>query len=371
MAGLLAAAAGRFLCWCAAIFAVFPVALACQESPGGFVLSGEVRIGGELADTGTVVLHRVSPTFSGTVDSVPVAPMGRFEFTVDAVPDSEGGDVYFASIRHQNVLYFGGPVAGAADVEGVYLIQAYPSVGAGSGTELSVRVRNVFVERAEPGPGWLVTDLFEVRNDMEATIVASEEGAAWSHALPPGALGFSVGESDLSPEAASFSGGRVFVSAPVPPGARVYLFRYEILADRFALPIEESTASMELLFREPAGELSVTGLASVGPIEMDGGTFRRFAGREMAPSVVAVEPGAPLTPNNSMPLLAALLALALTAAGSILVFRARSHGRGGPAEQRQGLLIAIARLDEEWNSGELAVDDYDRRRDRLIRDLER
>ena len=90
----------------------------------------------------------------------------------------------------------------------------------------------------------------------------------------------------------------------------------------------------------------------------------------MAPSVVVVERGAPLTSVRSMPLLAVLLGLALTAAGSILVFRTRLQGARASGGRRRELLITIARLDEAWNAGELAVEEYDRRRRRLLHELD-
>ncbi|MYJ69933.1 MAG: hypothetical protein F4087_15695 [Gemmatimonadetes bacterium] len=353
----------------AILAAALPARNAAQIPRGRFVFAGEVRIGAEPADTGTVVLHRVSPTLSGSVDSVQVTDGGRFEFVVDAAADSAGVEVHFASVRYQGLLYFGSPVTGTADLEEGYVLRAYPSVGATPDMRLPVRVRNVFVEKADPGPGWRVTDIFEVENGMEVTVVTSEEGATWSHALPPGAFAFGIGQSDLPPEGASFSGGRVFVSTPFPPGELGYAFHYQLPEDRFTLPMEGATGSMELLFREPAGELTVTGLASVGPLELEGATFRRFAGREMAPSVVVVEPGAPGTPMRSMPLLAVFLGLALTVAGSLLVFRARLGGARASSGGRREQLIAIARLDEAWHEGELAADEYDRRRRRLLHEL--
>lgn len=364
--------------WCGwgLVLAAFPGPASPQEAPDSFLFSGEVRIGNDLADSGTVVLHRVSaapPGFSGAVDSVRIEAGGRFRFTVRPVPGSTEDDVYFASIHHQNVLYFGAPVAGSVDVAETYVLQAYRSVDAGPGTRLSVRVRNVFVERAGPGAGWLVTDLFEVENDLGVTLVASEEGATWSHALPPGARGFAVGPSDVAPESASFSGGRVFVSAPILPGEQVFLFRYDLPEDDFTLPMEGATGSMELLFNEPAGEIAVTGLASLGPIDMEGGTFRRFAGRDMAPAVVAIERGPPLSTDHTMRLLAALLALVLTAAGSFLAFRARSREPAapgdGPTEPRRRLLIAVARLDEARNAGDVGDEEYARQRAGLLKEL--
>lgn len=334
------------------------------------MVSGEVRIGEELADSGTVVLHRVSALFSGEVDSVSVSGDGGFAFVIPEGFGSPGGDVYFASLRYQGVLYFGGPLSEAADTVGTYVIRAYPTVGAAPGTRLAVRVRNTFLERSASGPGWTVTDLFEIRNSLAMTVIASEEGAAWSHALPPEAVDFQVGQSDLSPDAASFRGGVVHVSSPVPPGEWVYLFRYRIPGDAFTMPLERGTASMELLFREPAGDLTVEGLAAVGPLDMEGATYRRFAGRDLAATVVTVGPGQPLSPSGSIPLVAVLLALALTVAGSLLALRTPSRLPARTAARRSTLLIDIARLDEEWSEGRLEVEEYNRRRGRLLAELE-
>ncbi len=334
------------------------------------VIAGEVRIGNELADSGTVVLHRVSVFFSGEVDSVSVDPQGGFEFVVPEPFDPLGDDVYFASTRYQGVLYFGGPVSEAADTVGTYLIRAYPTVPAGPSTELHIAVRNMFVEKAPSSPGWWVTDLFEIHNDTETTVVASEMGATWSHSLPPGAVDFQVGESDLAPEAASFSGGAVHVSAPVPPGERVYLFRYNVPAEAFSLPLADGTESMELLFREPAGDLAVSGLAAVGPIDMEGATFRRFAGRDLAATVVTVEPGRPVSPTASIPLVAAFLALALTLAGSVLALRGSLPSSRRARARRSRLMLKVARLDEKWSNGELEPGDYQHRRNQLLTELE-
>ena len=344
-----------------------PQAVSSQE-PAPLVISGEVHIGEELADSGTVVLHRVSTFFTGEVDSVSVGLGGGFEFSIPAPSEPFGDDVYFASIRYQGVLYFGGPVTEAADTVGTYLIHAFPAVGAAPDTRLPVRIRNTFVERAESGTGWRVTDLFEIENRTRTTIIASENGASWSYTLPPGAVDFAVGQSDLASDAASFRGGRVHTSSPVPPGESVYLFRYSIPEDAFELPLEGATESMELLFREPAGELTVGGLAAVGPMDLEGSTFRRFAGRELAPSVVTVEPGQALTPSSSIPLVAVLLALALTVAGSLVAMRARLRPARVESARRLAL-VEIARLDEAWQRGEMEVDDYDRRRGALLREL--
>ncbi len=345
-------------------------AVAAQEL-GGRVLSGQVLVGDLPADSGTVVLHRVSSRSSGEVDSVGVGVGGFFRIRLPEVSGDGMDDVFFATIRYQDVLYLGEAVTASTEAGATYLIQAYPAIPAGPDGGARVRIRNLFVEPLDPGPGWAVADYFELGNDARATLVAGEQGPTWSHALPPEATDFRVGRSDLSAGMASLREGRVRVSAPMPPGQSVYLFRYTIPADRFSVPMEGTTGSMELLVREPAGELAVTGLANVPEVEMEGVRYRRFAGRDMAPSVVTVARGETGGRLGSVPLAAAILALALAAAGAFVTARPRAARRRSPAARpRREVLVAIARLDEERRAGRLRRSDHERRRTRLLAELD-
>lgn len=345
------------------------LAIAPPQLPERVVLSGQVLVGDVPADTGTVVLHRVSPTFTGEVDSTSVGPDGVFEVPVPELADEPAGDVFFASIRYRNVLYVGGAITSTADLTDTYVIRAHPTVGAGPGISLPIRVRNFFAVRDDPGPGWSVTDLFELRNDFGATVVASEAGASWSYALPPEAVDFEVGESDLPPGAASFGGGRLHVSAPIPPGESVYVLRYRIPTGEFTIPLEGVTESMELLVREPADDLSVAGLMATEPITLDDVTYRRFAGRELAPSTIHVGTGSPLLPGGNLAVLAVVLTLALALVGAILAFRTRGRPPAA-ADRRRRVLLEVARLDERWNAQALGVEEYDRRRRELLSELD-
>ena len=81
-------------------------ATAVQE-PGGTVGSGQVLIGDLPADSGTVVLHRVSAQSAAEIDSVRFAEGGAFEIRLPGDAGDGMDDVFFAAVRHQGVLYFG------------------------------------------------------------------------------------------------------------------------------------------------------------------------------------------------------------------------------------------------------------------------
>lgn len=345
-------------------------ATAAQE-PGSGVLSGQVLVGDLPADSGTVVLHRVSAQFAGAIDSVSVGTGGAFEIRLPEVSGDGTDDVFFATIRYQDVLYIGEAITAQPETAGTYVIQAYPAIPAGPDARARVRIRNLFVEPLDPGPGWAIADFFELGNDLPATLVASEHGPTWSHALPPEAADFRVGQSDLSAGMASLSDGQVHVSASMLPGESVYLFRYTISSDRFSVPMEGPTGSMELLIREPAGEIAVAGLANVPEVEMEGVRYRRFAGRDMAPAVVTVARGGSGGPLSSVPVSAILLTLALAGAGALVAARSQAPPPRSPAgPTRQEVLVAIARLDEEQGADRLPEEDYEQRRARLIEELE-
>lgn len=326
-------------------------------------------MGDTLADSGTIVLHRVSAFFSGEVDSVTVGPGGAFELWVAEPPVPGGTDVYFASARWDEVLYFGPAITGAPEPGAVYTVQAYPAAEAGTDPP-RVRVRNLFLEPADPDPGWWAMDLFELRNASAATLVSGPQGATWSYPLPPGAVEFAVGESDLSPDAASFSAGRVRVSSALRPGESVYLFRYRLPSEAVRIPLEGATASMELLVREPAGALSVQGLAAVEPVELEGRTYRRFAGREMAPATVVVRRQDDSAPTVSIPMLAAALALVLAVVGAFAAMRVRSRRALPATAARREALLEIAELDEAMSAGKVGTGEYGRRREQILRRLE-
>ncbi|MDE2874049.1 MAG: hypothetical protein OXU69_15310 [Gemmatimonadota bacterium] len=348
-----------------------PPAAGAQE-PGGPVLSGRVLIGDLPADSGTVVLHRVSAQSAGEIDSVAVGEGGIFEIRLPEASGDETDEVFFATIRYQEVLYIGEAVTARPEAGGPYVIQAYPAIPAGPDASARVRIRNLFVEPLDPGPGWAVADYFEVGNDTRATLVAGEHGPTWSHALPPEGAGFRVGQSELSAGTASFSDGRVHVSAAMPPGEHLYLFRYSISGDRFSVPMEGLTGSMELLIREPAGELAVSGLVNVPEVEIEGVRYRRFAGRDVAPSVVTVARGGTGGPLGSVPLAAVILTLALAGAGALVAARSQGARRRSPAGRaRRAVLVAIAALDEERRQGRIPEDDHARRRTRLLAELDR
>ncbi|NIP59997.1 MAG: hypothetical protein GWM92_05640 [Gemmatimonadetes bacterium] len=330
-------------------------------------LRGRVVRGQEPLEGVSVVLHRVSPDSAGVLGRVPTDPDGRFTLSLPHVPDPQGrGEVYFASVRHQGVLYFGGAVSQAVQLDSLYRIEVHDTAMATpSGALFPVTVRNLFLERTEEG--WRVVDLIQVQNEGERTLVAPEDGIVWSYPLPTGATNFQVGESDLAPDAVRFVDGNLRVSSPVPPGERTYMVRYRLPDLEFALPLPGRTGRVEMLIEEPAPPLEAPGLTRLESVELEAGaSYRRYAASGLESRVIRISPG---DERGTVPVgwIAVILALVLTGAG-ILALRGdfgrstpRAAAVGDAPDERDAVLLRIAQLDDRFQDRE-APNDAERRR---------
>ena len=326
-------------------------------------LQGRVMLGDAGVGSGMVVLHRVSPEVAGEVDSVSIAQDGGFEFVIPQPPSaSTQAEILFASVRYEGVLYFGSAISDPEQLDSLYVINVFGSKKAPpEGLLLPLSVRNLFLERW--GEGWRATDLFQILNGGERTLVAAEDGVVWSYPLPPGATSARLGQGDLPPDAVTFEGGRVLVRAPLPPGERMLLIRYELPEIEAEFPAPGATETLELLVKEPAPSLDVAGLRPLDVVSLDGeSSYRRYSGTSLLDAVISLEESSERRaalhgdlrrhPGGSAGRgrLTRLSVAAGAGHGSFgrLGFwsRNRSWGRVGGRRRREGLILQVARLDE-------------------------
>ena len=332
-------------------------------------LRGRVVLGEAGVASAMVTLHEVLLGGGSEIDSVQVAADGSFAFELPGVPDPESGTVFFASTLHEDILYFGIPVNSVIQLDSTYLIRVYETeLAPPGGGDFTVSVRNLFLQ--DMGTGWSVVDLIQIRNDGGRTLVPANGGPVWSYPLLGGARDFEVGESDLAEDAVSFADGRMYITAPVPPGERLYAVRYTVPGHEFVAPLPGRTETMELLVREPARFTAVTGLQPLAPIEVEAGvTYRRYARGDIVDDAVGVilaeEP-------DALPLewMAVILSLFLASLALYAVYRGPGSGWVPLADERRKLLREVAILDEayqrEGKVGSKARKAYQRRRSQLM-----
>ncbi|MCG6956041.1 MAG: hypothetical protein LJF04_08615 [Gemmatimonadetes bacterium] len=350
------------------------------------VLHGKVFVGDSAASEGRVVLHHISSgTQGGAVDSTDVHRDGTFTFRLPTVPDSTRNEIYFVLTQHDGVLYFGTPITLPVQLDSLYVIHTYDTtMVAPEGVSLPLQVRDVFLERDSTGSGWRVTDLMQVHNDRSRTLTARENGAVWRYPLPAKGTGFSMGQTGFALDAASFDKDTLVVSAPIPPGNRLFVVRYTVPDPFITIPLPGATSSMELLIREPAPPLTVTGLEAQQSVQLQqgGATYRHFIGQDLHDASVTLEAAAaPKLPPVRW--FAVILALVLAGFGlkAYYASRPRAEGAGagpgattlppaGDGVTRQALLVQIARLDEEFEAKPAPTDEeraaYRARREDLL-----
>ena len=325
-------------------------------------LEGVVERGtaGPVAEA-TVLLHRIDPTAAGEIDSVRTDQGGRFAFELPTVPDPGGRDeIYFASVRHQGVVYFGGAVSQAVQLDSVYRIQVFDTaVAPPEGAPVPLGVRYLLAEPVEGG--WQVTDLMQIDVTGERTWVNAEGGVTWRYPMPEGLADVQLGGGDVPAEGTVLRDGVVEISSALSPGARQLVSRYRLDSLALTVPLPGGVREMEILVQEPAPELEVTGLARAENVELDGVGYRRWTGTDLLGTVVQVRPGtAPSGRWLSLPWLSVLLGLGLAGVGIYAVRRGRDPtpapvvAGGSPAERRNRLLVEIARIDEALESAAAA-----------------
>jgi hypothetical protein len=219
------------------------------------------------------------------------------------------------------------------------------------GVVLPLEVRTMFIEFSEEE--WVATDLFAIDNRGTRTLVAQEGGIVWSYPLPPGATEPELGEGDMPPDAVTFEGGRVLVTAPLPPGDRLLMIRYRLADLDTTIPAPGSTEVFELLLREPFPPIDVVGLEPVDVVALGpGSSYRRYGANglvDMTLILVETEEQEPL-PLGWLALMASVM---LVAGGFLAYARPRRRALAGsavagpdPGLSRETLILEVAQIDD-------------------------
>lgn len=284
-----------------------------------------------------VALHRIAGESGGVLDRDTTGADGGFRLRGGAAADS--GGLYLAATRYREVLYFGGAYRGGEEPPSPYRILVFETTPLGSPDSLPVSTRHLILRPAEDGR-WSVTDLVEVRNEGDRTLVApSGRREVWSVPLPDGAGDAAVAEAGVSANEVTVSGGRVRVASTVPPGAQRVAMEYTLPeGEAVTLQTEHPVRRLELLVRGEGTEVASGVLAAAGPVRFRGEVFGRYSAADLAPGArVTFTAGA--GGRGPLPWLFVALGAALLAAAALV--RSRQGGTGTAAEEgRTSLMVA-------------------------------
>jgi hypothetical protein len=132
--------------------------------------------------------------------------------------------------------------------------------------------------------------VFDLQNDSTVTKVAAGSASpVWSTHIPEAAQNFQVNPTgSVASGAIARRGTSVGLYVPISPGIRQFAFMYDLPQSAFPLsiPFERASDVVEVMLEEPTAQAHGVALREVPPVSMEGRTFRRFLGQNVAASSV-------------------------------------------------------------------------------------
>ncbi|HEV2672280.1 MAG TPA: hypothetical protein VGU74_14400 [Gemmatimonadales bacterium] len=253
-------------------------------------MSGRVLRGGR--DTvplphASVILHRITRTGGGPIDSSHTDARGRYRFAIGGAgkaPDTSS--IYVVSAWYDSLAYFslpvnltGGPVAHVDD------IVAYPTTVNTPPIRLERRLATV----ASAGTAGTreVLEILELENTGATTRITKDTlFPTWAGRVPYGVGQLRVGQGDVSPDAMLFRHDSVFVLGPVPPGPVKQLsYAYTLPAGlrALAIPIDQPTENLNLLIEDTVAVVTAPRLASLGVQQLEGHYYAAYRAGPLMP----------------------------------------------------------------------------------------
>lgn len=333
-----------------------------------------------------VTLHRVGSDTAGPLDSMRTQAGGRYEFRYRHKGRADA--IYFVSASYASIAYFSLPLLTPRVTGDSAEIIVYDTTS--RSFPLTIRGRHVIVSAPNVDGSHDVVEVYEITNDSGITAISRDDAhPTWTALLPPGAIGFSVGQSDISPRAVRASGGRVEVVAPMAPGLKQLSFSYRVPAKDFplAIPMTRPVGVLEVLAEDPRAVVSGPKLKPAEAVTIEGRKFARYLGEdEPANAVLKVESPTVATASHQqryLTILAIVLAALMLGALGIGLMRRRVPpplivGQPAPlvvGDDAERLAREIASLDSEFELEQHPSSDaraaYEQRRDALKQSLAR
>lgn len=290
-----------------------------------------------------VILHQVSRSTQGPIDSVRSDRQGRFRFTFRA----DTSAFYLASARYEGIEYFSQPLAtNPARADRDIRIVVYDT---SSAAPIELEARHIVLTRPTDSGAREVLDLIILRNTGRSTRVAPDTvRGSWTVPLVRRSVNLEVVESDVSAESVRRSGDSLVVSAALAPGEKQLTVQYQIPsgAELVELPLGPDAPAVNVLIEEPGVSVRAPGLTLADSQTIQGRSFERWSGTVPPGGVLRlVLPGSFGPPPWLLAVLVGGLALALLAAAA---YALRRPIRATHVTAVEALVGEIAALDAKY-----------------------
>jgi hypothetical protein len=294
----------------------------------------------------TVVLHRVGRGAQGPIDSTRTGLRGEFRFRFPA----DTSVVYLLSSGYAGIEYFSTPIQA---------IPGHPDTGlllfvfdTSTTAPLHVSSRHIVISKPAADGTRAALEIVALENAGTLTRVGGGvDRPTWGTRVPAGALGFQVGQGDVSAEAIQVRHDSVLLFAPVAPGEKQLVYTYQLPATpgTVRIPIGDSIGTLNVLLEEFDRTVRGGGLTRADSQRIENRSFRLWTGAMGPGTVVIID-----FPGNRtawlLPALVGVVGLSLVVA-LLRVLRRRAPPVGGATT----VLDALARLDARYAGREAEV----------------
>jgi hypothetical protein len=316
---------------CLALLAALAATAAYAQ--GGSTLAGRVLKEDAPLSHVPVSLHQVTAQSSGMIAQANTDAAGGFRFDLPPA-DTAGFNVFFVTVEHQGVRYFGAPVH-RGEVPAGYSVEVFDTTSSLPGA-IRVARRGVILFPETDG-GWSANELIRVVNTGRKTLVPANGAPTWEFSLPAGATDFEVTEGDAAAPELRMMGERAGFVGSLTPGAREIFVRYRLPADQPAIELETigATDTFDVFIPEGSAHVTVTGLPTTRVTTVESQRFVQYNGTDLPPNHrIRVEWAVAGPPID--PVVAALaVAVAILAVGAWLGYRNRDPLRALGPSRRQ------------------------------------
>jgi hypothetical protein len=318
--------------FCLALLASIPASVAAQlppasSTPASTADAGPASLAGKVVKEGAPVagarvsLHQVTAKTSGMVGQATTDAGGSFSFRLPP-PDTSGFNVFFVTVDHESVRYFGAPIH-RGDAPAGYTVEVFDTA---SNVPGAVRIshRGVILLPETDGT-WSVNELVRVVNTSRKTVVSAGGSPTFQFPVPQGATDFDATEGDVAAPELHLIGERAVFVGSLVPGARELFVRYRLPAEGRAVELSTigATDTFDVFIPEGTANVTVTGLTSTHVTAVQNQRFVQYTGTGLPDKhsirVAFATDGPPVSPVTAGLIVATLV----LAAGAWLGYRNR------------------------------------------------
>jgi hypothetical protein len=296
-----------------------------------------------------VVMHQVTMQGGEAVDSGRTDQFGVYQLRA---PERDTAAVYLASVTYSGIAYFSTAVHArgiTTDTAATLFVYDTSSVA----PPVETAQRQIVVRAQESNGARPVLELILLRNRGTLTRVTSDTARpAWQSAIPPGAVDFQVGDSEMSAAAVYRRGDSVAALAPIEPGEKRIIYSYVLPPGEslVSFPIDQAVGRLQLLVEDTTATLEEGPIAYVGVESVEQLRFANFEGLTVpAGATVTLRlSNRPFVVEGIMPFVMIVAALAMLAV--LWWWWRRVPAAALVADDAEILASQIAQLDDAFEA---------------------